>query len=63
MGAYAMYDGKTFRARKETVRMTRKRGMIDRNMELIRNAHLEFDQEKQEFYLVKNQPASAEYIR
>lgn len=54
MGAYAMYDGKPFRANRETIKLRRKRGMIDRNRELIRNAHLEYDDEAKVFILVKD---------
>lgn len=54
MGAYAMYDGKPFRANRETIKLRRKRGMIDRNRELIRNAHLEYDEETATFILVKD---------
>lgn len=54
MGAYAMYDGKPFRANRETIKLRRKRGMIDRNRELIRNAHLEYDEKTATFILVKD---------
>ena len=52
---YARNDARLFVASDNSVRMTRKRGRIDNLMQKCRNAHLEFDDDRKNCIVVKNE--------
>lgn len=53
MGAYAVYSDKSFKSNGK-INTKRKRGAIDRNMELVKNAHLVFNHDTQTIEVIKN---------
>jgi hypothetical protein len=53
MGAYATYSNKSFKSNGK-INMKRKRGTLDRNMELVKNAHIVFKHDTQTIEVIKN---------
>lgn len=53
MGVYAFYSDKSFKTDKE-LKMKRKRGRLDRNMELIKNTRLIFNHDTQTIEVIRD---------
>lgn len=53
MGAYATYSNKPFKSNGK-INMKRKRGALDRNMELVKNARIVFKHDTKTIEVIKN---------